>query len=86
MAKYRAWLDAKAAEEEARRAAEEAARPARGKRLRVVRGRKVPRGIEGVCFWAGHVGPRWNRVFRVGIETEAGRVFLDAKYVEVVAA
>ena len=60
LAAYAAWTKAREdAEREQRRAAaqeraeREAREPKAGRWVKVVRGRKVPQGIQGLCFWKG---------------------------------
>ncbi len=65
---------------------EEAKRVRTGDTVRVVRGRKVPKGTEGVVFWAGTRYNSYSHSYedRVGIKVGEERVFLNADYVEVV--
>lgn len=60
LAAYKAYEDAKLAQERAlreqasrERAEAEAREPRAGRWVKVVRGRKVPVGIQGYCFWVG---------------------------------
>lgn len=60
LAAYKAYEDARLAKEHAlreqasrERAEAEAREPRAGRWVKVVRGRKVPQGIQGLCFWKG---------------------------------
>lgn len=94
LAKYEAFKARKAAEAAARSAAIEARTPRKGRTVRVIGGRKLPKGTEAVVFWEritergfeGENGYWWPAKGRVGLEVPgAGRVFVDAGQVEVVA-
>lgn len=56
----------------------------RGDTVRIVKGRKVPKGTEANCFWAGRTYNMYSRHFedRIGIEVNGERVFIAAENAE----
>jgi len=72
-------------ERERKRREAEAREPRRGRWVRVVRGRKVPRGLEGFCFWTG--GGRYGE--RAGVqvgENEGEVIWIALGNLEAVSA
>ena len=57
----------------------------KGKELRVIRGRKYPKGLTGLCFWAGTSKYGYRTTYRAGMTLKDGEtVWIDQYNVEVV--